>query len=74
MAKVLIQAYHTNSDNKGGLISETEQDISELHNLIDEAISYGYYTQISPSEALSEEHKNEGNVLLMFSSRRLVQR
>ena len=74
MAKVLIHAYHTNSDNKGRLFSKTEQNISELHSLIDEAISYGYYIQISPSIALSDEHKKNGDILLMFSSKRLVQR
>lgn len=74
MAKVLINSYHTNSDDKGRLISNTEQDISELHSLIDEANLYGYYVQITPSSALVEERKNNGDLLLMYSSKRLVQR
>ena len=43
MPKVLIASYHSSSDDRGRLINQTEQDLSELHSLIDEAISYDYY-------------------------------
>jgi hypothetical protein len=74
MAKIILQSYHTNSDDKGNLVSKTEKDIEQLHNLIDEAISYGYYIQITPSKALVDERKENGDLLFMYSSSRLVQR
>lgn len=74
MSKIILQSYHTKSDDKGNLVSGTEQDIKELHNLIDEAISYGYYVEITPSVALVEERKNNGDLILMYSKNRLVQR
>lgn len=73
-SKVLLLAYHSNSDDKGKLISNTELELSELNDLINEAISYGYYIQITPSKALVDERKENGDLLFMYSSNRLVQR
>ena len=74
MAEVIIHGYYTNSEDKGNLITGTTKDISELHNLIDEALSYGYYIQIMPSRVLSEERAKNGDVVLMFGKNRLAQR
>lgn len=74
MAKILLQSYHSSSDDKGNLISGEEQDAEQLNNLINEALSYGYYIQIIPSRALVDEKRENGDILFMYSNRRLVQR
>lgn len=60
--------------DKGLFVHGSKQPITELGNLVEQAVMYGYYMSITPTQGLSEEYKERGDIIVMFDDRRLVQR
>jgi len=74
MANIYIHNYHgSNSNDRGNIVNKTEADRAKLHELIDEALGYGYDVQIQQS-TLTDEAQANGDVILFFSNKRMVQR
>lgn len=60
--------------DKGLFVHGSKQPITELSKLTEQAVMYGYYMSITPTQGLSEEYKERGDIIVMFDDRRLVQR
>lgn len=71
--QIHIAHYHGSQQfDKGNIVNQTTKPKEELHNLLDEAISYGYNVQIVVT-SLAEEYKKRGDVIFFFSQKRFSQ-
>jgi len=74
MAKVFLYNYYIGKSlDKGNIIHATEQEKKDLPSLIEEALSYGYDIHLSQT-SLTQEHIDQGNILLFFSNKGFSQR
>lgn len=60
--------------DKGLFEDKSALPLEKLNDLVQEALKFDYYISISPSKALQKEFEEVGDILVMFSDRKLTQR